>query len=219
METQGSTNNEGYVREFFNISNSAARIIADPRCEPVDSVKRNLTGVILTGVISLLMLVSVIGRPNVYMLVGTGFCLGVFYMMLMLYLRTIKALKITKGIPGGKVLQFDSESVSAVCDTHILKSFWREIQCVRVYKYTMVFVPKTVRGAMIVSPIENLGMTLAFMRENGIQMNLVRPAGTPEPGKTAEPSESAEPTKPAEPSESADPAQPAESTEPAAPEA
>lgn len=213
METQGSTNTEGYVREFFNISNSAARIIADPGCEPVDSVKRNLTGVILTGVISLLMVVSVIGRSNAYMFVGTGFCLGVFYMMLMLYLRTIKALKITKGIPGGKVLQFDSESVSAVCDTHILKSFWREIQCVRVYKYTMVFVPKTIRGAMIVSPIENLGMTLAYMRENGIQMNLVRPAGTPEPGK---PAQSAEPEKPAQPAESAGPVQPAE---PAAPEA
>ena len=62
----------------------------------------------------------------------------------------------------------DKEGLKYITSQGERKTYWDNYQAIRVFKYTMVFIPKDQKGMYLLAPIENLQNVTAFLEENSI---------------------------------------------------
>ena len=64
----------------------------------------------------------------------------------------------------------DEEGVMYVTPDQQVKAYWKSIQAIRVFKYSMVIIPKDRKTIAILAPVENLEGFQAFLKEKNIDI-------------------------------------------------
>ena len=170
MEYIRSGNQKEYAKEGLSISTQLVRLIRNPQ--------KKISNVYTGNYIMLVMLIA----GFLFEIWFTNRCydfiniclLGIVFLLVLLYLvrsiRFAKYVKMAVEHADENVLELDTEGATRKSTKQILKVYWNSIQCIRVCRYSFVFVAKDETTYSIQAPIENLDNVLNFLRENNISI-------------------------------------------------
>ena len=170
MEFIRSENQKEYAREGVSVSTQISALIRNPQKKISNVYARNY---ILLAVLIAVFLFEIWFANRYYDFLNT--CLtGALFITIILYLVKIvsfaKYVKMAVEHAGENVLELDTEGATRKSTKQILKVNWSNIQCIRVCRYSFVFVAKDALTYSIQAPIENLDNVLNFLRENNISV-------------------------------------------------
>ena len=172
MEYQHSGNSKEYKKEFVKINCQLAKIIRNPKMELADTPIRTSVLMVVFGIYSVAAMIYAFSMNSILIGTLTGVVLGLEIQFIILFVR-IQNFKKSITFPVNGKMEIDDEGVVRGTDTMSNKLFWNGIRCIRVYKYSMVFVPAEAQSIVLVFPVENLDNTVGFMKERGIDIPVI----------------------------------------------
>ena len=173
MEYQRSQNIKEYAREV--VSNSAhIRMIAKNPQKPARDYITNLKLILLAMALVFIGLLILIFMSKDILCAQLS---GMFLTMIILYVvkivscgSTINA--IVNSTEKARV-ELTPEGVIRTGEYQVIKVYWSSIRCMRVYKYSILFLGKDLKSTPIMAPVENLENFKAFIEENNIEVQVI----------------------------------------------
>ena len=178
MEYKRSNNKNEYVKEIVNVSFSIGKLIKDPNY----SLKNTAVGLIMFVICEACLIffsipttVSLIKDHRVSTIVFA--C--VVYSFTLLYGLFVLAFALVylsrrknwmKMKETDRHFDCDEEGVMYVTPDQQVKAYWKSIKAIRVFKYSMVIIPKDRKTIAILAPVENLEGFQAFLKEKNIDI-------------------------------------------------
>jgi hypothetical protein len=172
MEYIKSNNRKKYGREYVSIMAKSKKIIKNPGMKLEDEY-RILCLVIFSDTILLLLFLSGAKEFPVCAFLSGIWLVG----LIILCIRLISFRKIMKPSKNKEThFEFDEEGVilSNKEKKVKLKVYWEDFQYLRVYKYSIAFLPNKEVGAPLVFPIENYENIMEFLEEHHIEMQVIK---------------------------------------------
>jgi len=174
MDYKKTRDPKAYARDIANLSSQISAIVRDPE----GKVKDNLTFLIVYFFVLLLMGAGLAVYVAFTKELVVAVLLGMVILLVLFYLLKIfsftKAIKLVMNLDEDSQVDCDSEGVIRNGSRQTLKVYWDSIRCIRVYKHAMIFIPKDPRTSAIVAPKENLPDVEDFLKENQIEMKIIR---------------------------------------------
>ena len=178
MEYMKSNNRPAYVKEMVGLSFSIGKLVKDPKAR-IRNISYAMPAFIALECVMIaytvfmavlytkkhsVSLAVVIGILCVIILVYGLFILGYFARY-----GSAKKMKAEK-----YYFDCEKEGVTHYGPSMKLTIFWDQIQCVRTFRYSMVFVPKDLKTRSVIAPVENLENVTEFISANNIEIPVVK---------------------------------------------
>ena len=178
MEYIKTKDKDSYFKEMAGICFQGNRLIKDPQGEAKlfgDNIKVPFLFLFAALVMLIWMTVELILEFNALglrlvialcaFLIWIGRYFYAYYSLINMFKKNyVEALSI----------ECDADGLTQVVPSGTKTVFWNSIQGVRLFKYTMAFVPKEKGVPFMMLPIENLENITAFLKENEIDLPIIR---------------------------------------------
>ena len=180
MEYLKSQNKEKYKEEMEELYFKGAQLIKDPNSEIKSFYGVTVAGLLLAGIGLFLVtfgLVSTLIKKQLNVSAVVFFVvIYVFFIIIGLFsLLLFSARKKIRNRSDNDVhFECDKEGLKYITSQGERKTYWDNYQAIRVFKYTMVFIPKDQKGMYLLAPIENLQNVTDFLEENSISIDVIR---------------------------------------------
>ena len=174
MEYIKSQNRREYIREVMSVSAQMGAVSKDPGKNIKDYR-------IMLIIIIVALILTEIGIASVAIMskdILSAIVSGVILLLLVLYALRLGAYDKTFFMllknNEDRRLELDKEGVARTGSDQEVKVRWDGIRCIRVYKYSVLFLGKDVNTTPILAPVENLEGIESFLKENDIQIEIIR---------------------------------------------
>lgn len=172
MEYIKSNNRKKYGREYVSIMANSKKIIKKPGMQLSDEYR--IQCMLLPT--ALFLFLFFLGGAKEFPVCGvlSGIWLIFFLFSCIRVISFRKAMKPSKNKETH--FEFDEEGVILSNEEKKvkLKVYWEDFQYLRVYKYSIAFLPNKEVGAPLVFPIENYENIMAFLEEHHIEMQVIK---------------------------------------------
>lgn len=171
MVYQQAKDKAAYAKEAANVAAQMQKLHKDP--------KGKLENHFLVHIlICLAMILAAIGllawdgtNPMFCGLVGALVILIILYIWRILLFK--KSISMTINGQGNRQVDIDQKGVTSRYDTHSVSYFWEGIHFIRVFKFSVLILPKKPYLSGIILPIENFEQIKSFISENNIQVEIL----------------------------------------------
>ena len=89
------------------------------------------------------------------------------------FLSLNRTLKLMQSVPVESDFEYTIDGVGRKGPDYELKVSWNSLKCIRVSRYSIVFLPQGASIPVIYAPVENLEGLKDFMKENNIDITFV----------------------------------------------
>lgn len=183
MELQHAADQKAFKEEYININCQLARIIRKPENNLTNATNMHKLFAVVLGICLVIITVLSFIEPDVCM-AAVG---GALFVLEFLYLNMIRSVAdYRKKVDPNGDATLDEEGVELTKDHLRVKLLWTGMKCIRIYRYTIVFVPEKYGAVMIAVPIENKEYVLSFMREHNLNIRVIENNTKPAGSQTAE---------------------------------
>ena len=178
MEYKKSQNKEKYRKEMLDIFCMSSRLVQDPNAKFSDlngKIPILIVLEIMMIVLSFPMITSIIKHP-----VPSGYCFAfVVYSLIVLWglylgIYALRKKTIDKMKDDNRHFDLEPEGLCYIKPDGKDLRYWYVYQAIRVFEYSMVFIPKKRGNACVIAPVENLENVTAFLSENNIDIPVIK---------------------------------------------
>ena len=180
MEYLKAQDKEKYREEMSDLFLKSAQLIKDPKGEPKSFYGAAIGGAILAGAGLFLLTFGLVSTLIKKQLNGSAVAffvvMYVFFIIIgLLSILVLSTKKRIKNHPDNETrLDCDKDGLKLITSKGERKIYWDNYQAIRAFKYTMVFIPKDLKGRCLLVPVENLENVTAILEENGINIDVIR---------------------------------------------
>lgn len=176
MEYIRSQNQEKYKQEMLDLSFEMRSMIKDPRC----GIKK-LSAIVPVFIIleialitcSIPMIKAMITDKSISLWIFAAIVFFCFFYVTLLLLGYFARKRTVKKSDGS--IDCDEKGINYRSSTRECTTEWSSIQCIRVFDYTLVVIPKTsdISKSMLI-PVENLQGIEECMKEYDVDIEIIR---------------------------------------------
>ncbi|GEM_PF-3834042 len=175
MELESFGFSKERAQEMVNILCRMRRLIKNPRAKVDNSILLStVLLIVLTAVFGCLVFLGIMSRSVlIYVCAGFYLALIILYVKRVVIMhKTVKMMMDLSSSDRKVTLEKDGAvlKVSGVSDT---KFYWSSFTLMRVFSHNIVFIPKDMNSQSLSLPIQDLDAVKQFMRENGVEMEMM----------------------------------------------
>lgn len=175
MEYIKPANEKAYIRECFNVTSALGKIISNPKAKLSDVIV-TLTAILVMLVAGLglcIWMVAVMSEKVFVLMIGSLLMLIILYVVRILRIKN-SMNQVSGGNRTDSVFNCSTEGAIRSSSRQCMTVYWSSVQCIRVYKYCLVVLPKDNKTSTLMAPVENLDALEAFLKENAIDIPVVK---------------------------------------------
>ena len=178
MVLQRSTDRTPYIHEMNDITYCLAKLIKDPKCKvrflsEVINVFMVLDAIMI--LCSFYMISDIIKQPSPSGIVfAIVIYLFIFFIALLVVTYKIRLKNHMSRKDEDYSSEIDEKGLSYITPKQKTTVYWSSIQSIRAFKYSMVFIAKDRKSMSFIAPIENLESVEKFLKDNGIELEIIR---------------------------------------------
>ena len=170
MKIESRAYSKAAAKEFVRISASSVKLIKSPKGKLGDNISMSLI-ILICCIVGFLVCIVIGNFVNDALI---NFWAGAFITMgILLFFYRLRLKKIIAALMNPNrltVFTFDNDGLETDDSQKVIIIKWGAFQGYRVFKHTLVLIPKSVQGQMIVFTIDKKDELERFFEENKIDM-------------------------------------------------
>lgn len=185
LEVEQPQNRNKFLREKISIVLNRKGVIANPEQPVTDFLRLKTLYTFSLFFVSVAFIAGMLGEdlPEVrraYAFIG-GIAFIIFCIFLSNYIFWIRKIYSKKELDSTLKFLLDKQSISVIKESdHKTELFWSGVKCIKQGKYTMAIIPQKDDSPLFIAPVENLDEIIKFLKENEIDIKIIRPDGSSE---------------------------------------
>ena len=169
MKMIESADKKGFNRELVNIKLGMRKLLKDPHSSIQDHI---VIHIVFSLICSILTVVLPFTAAEGAILSGImlGFALYFIFRLIIILRSLSKANKTDVK----RNVEIDDEGIESIREGQSFKVFWNGIKCMKICRFSVIFIPNNSDIMMFTLPVENLESVMAILKEKNIDIPVIK---------------------------------------------